>query len=117
AFHVDSDAFMDTMILKGADHLQARAIADVSQSWVFVSAEVSLQDLSIFSSIEDRAPRFQFANAGRGFFGVELGHTPVVDVLAAAHRIGEMDFPVISAVCGAQRSGNSAFSHHGVGFT
>jgi hypothetical protein len=112
-----SDALMNTVILKRPDHLQARAIADVSQSWIFVSAEVSLQDLSIFSSIEDRAPCFQFANAGRGFFSMELRHTPIVDVLAAAHRIGEMDFPVISAVCGAQRGGNAAFSHHGVGFT
>src|SRR5690242_18258394 len=112
-----SDTLMNTVILKGADHLQARAIADVSQSWIFVSAEISLQDLSIFSSIEDRAQRFQFTNAGRGFFGMELGDTPIVDVLAATHRIGEMDSPVISAVCGAQRSGNSAFSHHGVGFT
>src|SRR5262249_38393187 len=115
AFHVHSDALMNAVILKGADHLQARAIADVGQSWIFVSPEVSLQDLSIFSSIEYRAPRFQFATAGRCFLGMELGHTLFVDVLAAAHLFGEMDFPFISAVGGAQRSGNAAFNHHGVG--
>src|SRR5262245_28703177 len=30
AFHVHSDALMNTVILEGADHLQARPIADVS---------------------------------------------------------------------------------------
>src|SRR5262245_20261390 len=108
---------MDTVILKGADHLQACAIADVSQSWVFVSAEVSLKNLSVFSSVEDRAPCLQFANASRRFFGVQLRHSPTIDLLAAAHRIGKMDSPVISTVGCAQRGGDTAFSHHRVRFT
>src|SRR5262249_1380957 len=117
AFHVHADALMDTVILKGADHLQARAIADVNQSWIFVSAEVSLKNLSVFSSVEDRAPCLQFADASCRLFGMQLRHAPTIDVLAAAHRIGKMDSPVISTVGCAQRGGNTAFSHHRVCFT
>src|SRR5262245_24546698 len=44
AFYVHSDALMNSVILKGADHLYARTIAVVGHSWILVSAEGSLQD-------------------------------------------------------------------------
>jgi hypothetical protein len=45
-----------------------------------------------FVRIEHRAPRFELAHAIGRFPGVELGHPPVVHVLAAAHRVGEVTF-------------------------
>src|SRR5262249_32675857 len=70
AFHMHSDALVEAVIRTRADHLEAGPIANVSQSRVFVSPEVALQDLSILSSIEHGAPRFQFPNTGRCFFSV-----------------------------------------------
>ena len=39
-----------------------------------------------------------------------------VEVLAAAHRIGEMDFPVVALVDIGQGRGNAALRHHRVRF-
>jgi hypothetical protein len=45
-----------------------------------------------------------------------LGHAPVIDVLPAAHCVGEMDFPVIPAVGGAESRSNTAFRHYRMSF-
>ena len=108
---------MDSVILKRTDHLQSCTISDVGESWELVAAEISLQDLAVRGSIENRAPCFEFPNACRSLFGMQLRHPRIVDVLAATHRVGEMDFPVVPAVGRAQGRGDSAFGHYGVGFT
>ena len=45
---------------------------------------------------------------------VQLGHAPVVEVLAAAHRVGEVDPPVVAIVDVGQRRRHAAFGHHRV---
>ena len=40
----------------------------------------------------------------------------LIDVLAAAHRIGEMHFPVVAIINIGQRRCDAAFRHHGVRF-
>src|SRR5215203_7181298 len=81
-----------------------------------MTAEISLQDLSIFGAIENCAPCFQFANTIRGLFRVQLRHPPAVYVLAAAHRVGEMDFPIVAIIDVSHRRRHTALSHHGMRF-
>ena len=107
---------MNAVILQRADHFQSGAIADVRQARIFVSAEISLQNAAVLRAIENRAPGFEFAHAIRRFPGVQLGHPPVVDVLPAAHRVGEMDLPVVAVVHVGERGGDAAFGHDGVRF-
>ena len=83
---------------------------------IFVAAEISLQNPAVLRAIEDRAPRFQFAHAIGRFLGVQFRHAPIVDVLAAAHGVGEMDLPVVAIVHIGERSRDAAFGHHGVRF-
>ena len=105
---------MDTVILQCPDHFQSGAIADVREPRIFVAAEIPLQNPAIVGAIEYRAPRFEFTHTIRRFFGMQLGHPPVVDVLAAAHRIGEMHLPVVTIIDIGQRRRDAAFGHHGV---
>ena len=114
-FHVDLDALVDAVVLQGADHLQTGAIADVGQARIAVAAEVALQDLAVLGAVEHRAPGFQLAHAARGFLGVQLGHAPVVDVLPAAHGVGEVHAPGIAVIDVGHGRGHSAFGHDGVG--
>ena len=114
AFHVHVDPLVDPVILQRADHLQAGPVADVRQARIPMSTEVALQDPPVVGAVEERAPRLQFVHARRRFLGVQFGHAPVVDVLAAAHGVGEMDLPAVAFVHVGQRSRDSAFGHHGV---
>src|SRR4051812_2035941 len=41
AFHVHVEPLMNAVILERADHLEPRAIADVCEAWIPVSAEVA----------------------------------------------------------------------------
>ncbi len=117
ALHVNRNALVNAVILKRADHLEPRAVADVGQSRIFVSAEVALENLAVRGAIEDRAPRFELAHAVGCFARVQFGHAPVVDVLPAAHRIREVDLPVVAGIHVGERCGDAAFGHHGVRFT
>ena len=114
ALHVHGDAAVDGVILQRPDQLEARAIADVRQAGIAVAAEVALQDAAVRRAVEDRAPGFELADAVRRFLRVDLGHAPVVDVLAAAHRVGEVHLPVVAVVDIRQRRGDAALGHHGV---
>ena len=78
-------------------------------------AEISLQDSAVLCPVENRAPCLEFANAVRSFFGVELGHPPVVDILAAAHRVGKMHLPIIAVIDVRHRRRHAALGHYGVG--
>ena len=114
--HVHVDALMDAVVLQGADHFQAGAVADVREARIFVAAEIALQDAAVRGAVEDRAPGFEFAHAVGRFLGVQFGHAPVVDVLAAAHGVGEMDLPVVAVVDVGQRRRDAALGHDGVRF-
>ncbi len=116
AFHMHIDALMDAVILEGADHLEAGAIADVGQAGIFVSAEIALEDAAVLSAIEHRTPGFQLTHAVRRFLGVQLSHARIVQILTAAHSVGEMDAPVVAIVDVAHRRRDAAFGHDGVSF-
>jgi hypothetical protein len=109
--HVHVDAAVDPAILERSKQLQPRAVANVRQAWIFVSAEIALEDAAIGRAIEDGAPGFQLAYTVGRLFRVQLGHAPVVDVLAAAHRVGEMDLPVVAVVHVGQRCRDAALRH------
>ena len=114
ALHVHVDALVDAVILQRADHLEAGAVADVREARIAVAAEVALEDAAVRRAIEDRAPRLELAHAVGRFLRVQLRHAPVVDVLAAAHRVGEVDLPVVAVVDVGQRRGDAALGHHRV---
>jgi hypothetical protein len=52
----------------------------------------------VLRAIEDGAPRLELAHAVGRLLGVQLGHAPVVEVLAAAHRVGEVHLPAVAVV-------------------
>src|SRR5262249_56882142 len=60
--HMDIDAAMHTVILQSANHFQACAIAHVRETRILVSAEMPLQNSSVFVSIEHGAPRFKLTD-------------------------------------------------------
>jgi hypothetical protein len=102
------------MVLQRANQLEARAVADVRQTRVAVSAEIPLVDAAIGRAIEDRAPAFQLAHAIGRFLRVQLRHPPVVHVLPAAHRVGEVDAPAVAIVVVGQGGGHPPLCHDGV---
>src|SRR5437868_1296624 len=77
ALHVDVDAQTDAAILQRAYHLQAGAIADVTQTLVGVAAKSSLENLAIGGAVKKRAPLLQLANAVGNFLRVKLSHAPM----------------------------------------
>jgi hypothetical protein len=107
---------MDAVILKRADHLQAGTVAHMREPRILVSAEVPLEDAPVGCSIEKRAPGFELADSVWRFPRVQLRHAPVVHILAAAHRIGEVDLPAVTIVDVGQRGCHAAFRHHRVRF-
>ena len=114
--HVNLDALMDTVILQRPNHFQAGAVSDVRQPRIFVAAKVSLQNASVLRAIEDRTPRFEFAHAIRRLLGVQFRHAPLIHILAAAHRVGEVDFPTVTIIDVGQRGGDPSFGHDRVRF-
>ena len=86
------------------------------QARIAVAAEVALEDAAVLGAVEHRAPGFQFADAVGRFLGVQLGHAPVIQVLAAAHGVGKVDLPVVAVVHVAHGRRHAAFGHHGVRF-
>ena len=112
--HVHGHARVDGVILQRANQLEAGAVADVRQARIAVAAEVALVDAAVRRAIEHRAPAFELAHAIGRFLGVQFGHAPVVDVLAAAHRVGEVHLPAVAVVVVRHRRGHAAFGHHRV---
>ena len=114
ALHVHVDALVDAVVLQRADHLQPGAVAHVRQAGILVPAEVALEDAAVGGAVEQRAPRLQLPHPVRRLPRVQLGHPPVVDVLPAAHRVGEVHLPAVAVVHVAQRGRHAALGHHGV---
>ena len=76
--HVDGDPEVDGVVLQRANQLEARAVADVRQPRIAMTAEVALVDASVRRAVEHRAPAFELADAIRRFLRVDFGHPPVV---------------------------------------
>ena len=114
ALHVHVDALMDRVVLERPDHLQPGAVAHVRQPGILVAAEVALENPAVAGSIEHRAPGLQLAHPVGGLARVQLRHAPVVHVLAAAHRVGEVHPPVVPVVHVPQRGGDASLGHHRV---
>ena len=102
------------VVLQRPDHLQAGPVAHVGEPGILVPAEVALEDPAVGGAVEQRAPRLQLADPVRRLLRVQLGHAPVVDVLAAAHGVGEVHLPVVAVVHVRQRRRDPALGHHGV---
>src|SRR6185295_3234261 len=81
---------------------------------IAVSAEVALADEAVLRPVEDGAPSLEFADAVGRFLRVELRHPPDVEELPAAHRVAEVDLPVVFLRDVAERRGHAALGHHGV---
>ena len=101
-------------MLERADHLQPGAVADVGQPGVPVTAEVALEDAAVRRAVEQGAPLLELEHPLGGLLGVDLGHPPVVEQLAAAHRVAEVHLPVVLGVDVAEGGGDPAFGHHRV---
>ena len=104
----------DDLLLQGADQLQAGPVTDVGQPRVLVPAEVALADLAFLGAVEQRAVGLQLPDPVRGLLGVQLRHPRVVQELAAAHGVAEVDLPVVPGVDVAHRGGDPALGHDGV---
>src|SRR5438445_9958671 len=105
---------MHAAVLERANHFQTRAIAYVTKPFVSVAAKRSLQNISVGSPIEKRAPLFQFPHPLGRFLRMYLGHAPVVQELAAAHRVAKMRAPIVRSIDIGHRRRDAAFSHEGV---
>ena len=105
----------DRAVLQGADDLQAGAVTDVGEPRETVATEVTLQDAAVRSAVENRAPLLELVDAVGGFLGVQLGHPPVVQHLAAAHGVAEVHAPVVLFPHVAHGGSDAAFGHDGVG--
>ena len=79
-----------------------------------MSAKVALVDAAIRRPVEHRTPALKLADAIGCFFGVKLGHSPVIYILAASHRVGKMDLPVVAIVVVAHRRRHPALGHYSV---
>src|SRR5258707_6848487 len=84
----------------------------MSQPWIPMPPKIPLQNPSVCGPIKHRSPAFQFTHPSGCFLRVQLGHSPIIDVLSAAHRIREMNPPVIAIVDISQRGRDPAFRHH-----
>jgi hypothetical protein len=102
------------VILQRANQLEAGAVADVSQARVAMTAEIALIDAAVRRAIEHGAPALELAHAIGRLLRMQLRHPPVVDVLAAAHRIGEVHAPAVAIVVVGHRRRHAAFRHYGV---
>ncbi len=102
-------------LLQGADEFQAGTVAHVCEPWVLVPAEVPLADLAVLGAVEQRAPGLQLPHAVGRLLGVQLGHPPVVEELAAPHGVTEVHHPVVVGVDVPHRGGRAALGHDRVG--
>ena len=105
------------LLLQCADDLQAGAVADVRETRVGVTAEVALADPAVLGAVEQRTVGLQLPDAVWRFLGVQFGHAPVVQELAATHGVAEVDLPVVLGICVTHRGGATALGHHSVRFT
>ncbi len=114
ALHVDLDARSHRAVLERPDHLEAGPVTDMGEARVRVAAERPLQDAAVRRAVEYRTPILELAHAVGRFLRVQLGHARVVQLLAADHRVPEMDLPRVGGRDMRQRRGDAALGHHRV---
>src|SRR5271170_8104016 len=107
---------MYAMVLQRTDHLQSRPISNVRQPGIAMPAKIALQDAAIARAIEKGTPGFEFTHTGGSFFGMELCHAPVIQILTPAHSVGKVNAPAVPVVYIRHGRGYSALCHHGVCF-
>ena len=114
ALHEDVDAEGHGAVLQGPDHLETRAVADVSKAGVTMAAEVPLQDPAIGRAVEQRTPLLELEDAVGRLEGMDLSHAPVVEHLAAADGVAEVNLPVVLRPHAGESRGDAALGHHRV---
>ena len=115
--HEHFHALVNAVILQCANQLKAGSVTNVREARIAVATEVALQDLAFLGAVKDGAPGFEFQYARGRFLGMVFNHDWVVQVLAAAHGVCEVDFPVVAVINVAHGCGHAALGHHGVGLT
>jgi hypothetical protein len=78
--------------------------------------EISLQNPAVARTVEESAPSLQFADARWGFLGMQFGHPPVIQILAAAHGIGKVNAPAIPVVDISHRRSYAPLGHYRMRF-
>jgi hypothetical protein len=114
-FHQEIDALMNTVILKGPNHFQTGTVTDMRKSWVFVPSKVTLEYSTVLCPIEQGAPFLEFTNTIWSLPGVQFCHTPVVEILPPAHRVREVDLPVVTVIDMTHRGRHATFRHYRMG--
>src|SRR5204863_2950623 len=98
AFLMNSKSLVDSIILKRAYHFQSCAVANVSETRITMSSEISLRNISIFRSVEHSAPFFQFAHTIGCLLRMKFCHAPLVQKFSSAHCVAEMNLPVVTCI-------------------
>ena len=80
-----------------------------------VAPEVPLEDQPVLGPVEEGPPVLELADPVRSFLGMELGHAPVVEHLAAPHGVAEVDLPAVLGVDVPEGGGHPTLGHDGVG--
>ena len=114
ALHEDVDPDRHGAVLQGPDHLETGPVAHMGEAGVAMAAEVPLQDPAVGCAVEQCAPLLELEDAIGGLEGVDLSHAPVVEHLAAADGVAEVDLPVVLGPHAAECRGDAALGHHGV---
>ena len=104
------------LVLQRADQLQPGAVADVARAACSVWPPNARCDiLPVGRAVEDAAPLLELAHAVGRLLGVQLGHAPVVQVLAARTSCpGSGRCQLSSGVDVAERRRDPALGHHRV---
>ena len=105
---------LDDLLLEGADHLQAGAVADMGEARVLMATEVALADLAVGGAVEESAVGLELPDALGRFLGVQLCHAVLVQELAAAHGVAEVDAPAVVLVDVRHGSSDATLGHDGV---
>src|SRR6185436_12642383 len=117
ALHMHMNPLMHTIILEGANHLKAGAIANVGQAWITMATKIALADESVLGAIKYRPPLFKLLDTISCLLREELNHPPLIQKFSAAHGIAKMDLPVVTVIDITQCRRHSAFGHDRVGFS
>ena len=113
--HEHVDAVGHRLLLQGADELQPGAVAHVGQPGETVAAEVPLEDEAVLGPVEEGPPILQLPDPVGSLLGMELGHPPVVQHLAAAHGVPEVHLPAVLGIDVPEGGGHATLGHHRVG--
>ncbi len=114
--HAHVDALrVHHLVLARADELEPSAVADMRKPFPGMRPECALHDAPILGAIEEATPAFELEDTVDDLVRVELDHAPVVEQLAAEHRVREMDFPAVLRVDVADAGSNAALGHHRMG--